>query len=369
MDGETAKININTIARVAKVSTSTVSSFINGTEVFPFSPETRRRVKQAMLELNYRPHIGGILMRRSAQRRSKVGFVFGEDCSQPVLRTAAIPLVQRFLCDLENALDTRLDMSLEILRVNDEDSRSDWNTQLLEQDCLINFGQLNNLMCDTLFRRNLPLIEVYSTEEVRRHGDFSGIDAEFDFLFWRNDRQIEQLFEHFHAQGRRNFLFISSCNIKALRPDFYGYDAEMKLEGFKRALVSHPDCTGRILSAKNVNDFNMFREFELTRELLRENPGALENADAVICHNDIVAQAVASVAMEAGRLPGCDLMLSGEGHFRELQYWYPKITTGCVDYAQLTDRVCELIELRRNDRISPPRKIEIPTLLLTPDRS
>ena len=89
----------------------------------------------------------------------------------------------------------------------------------------------------------------------------------------------------------------------------------------------------------------------------------------MICHNDIVAQAVASVAMEAGRLPGRDLMLSGEGHFRELQYWYPKITTGCVDYAQLTDRVCELIELRRNDRISPPRKIEIPTLLLSPDRS
>lgn len=42
MDGETAKTNINTIARVAKVSTSTVSNFINGTEVFPFSPETRR---------------------------------------------------------------------------------------------------------------------------------------------------------------------------------------------------------------------------------------------------------------------------------------------------------------------------------------
>ena len=52
MDGETAKININTIARVAKVSTSTVSSFINGTEVFPFSPETRRRVKQALRDVH-----------------------------------------------------------------------------------------------------------------------------------------------------------------------------------------------------------------------------------------------------------------------------------------------------------------------------
>ena len=56
--------------------------------------------------------------------------------------------------------------------------------------------------------------------------------------------------------------------------------------------------------------------------------------------------------------------LSGEGHFRELQYWYPKITTSCVDYAQLSDRICELIELRLRDKISPPRKIEIPTLLL-----
>lgn len=123
MEAETAKININTIARLAKVSTSTVSSFINGTEVFPFSPETRLRVKEAMRELNYRPHIGGILMRRSAQRRGKVGFVMGEDCCQPVLRTAANPLVQRFLCDLEDAINTRLNMSLEILRIDGEDSR------------------------------------------------------------------------------------------------------------------------------------------------------------------------------------------------------------------------------------------------------
>ena len=262
-----------------------------------------------------------------------------------------------------------MNMSLEILRIDGEDSRSVWNTQLLELDCLINFGQLNNLMCDTLFRRNLPMIEVYSTGEVRRHGDFSGIDAEFDFLFWRNDCQIERLFEHFHAMGKRRFLFISSCNIKALRPDFYGYDAEMKLEGFKRALVSHPDCSGWILSAKNVNDFNMFREFELTRELLRENRDALEAAEAVICHNDIVAQGAASIAMEFGLQPGRDLELSGEGDFREFQYWHPKITTSSVDYARLTDRICELIELRRSDRKSPPRKIEIPTLLITPGRA
>jgi len=364
MEAETAKININTIARLAKVSTSTVSSFINGTEVFPFSPETRLRVKEAMRELNYRPHIGGILMRRSAQRRGKVGFVMGEDCCQPVLRTAANPLVQRFLCDLEDAINTRLNMSLEILRIDGEDSRSVWNTQLLELDCLINFGQLNNLMCDTLFRRNLPMIEVYSAESLRRHGDFTGVEEEYDFLYWRNDRQIELLFEHFHRAGRRNFIFVSSCNIKALRPDYYGYDAEMKLEGFKRALAAHPDASGLVLSPRNAGDFNMFREFMLTRELLTREREALAGADAVICHNDIVAQGAASTVIELGRVPGKDIALSGEGDYREFQHWHPAIVTSCVDYAKLTDRVCDLIRRRTADRTGAPCRTEIPTLLI-----
>ena len=67
------KININTIAKTAKVSTTTVSNFINGTEVFPISPDTRTRIKDAMRQLNYRPHIGGILMRRNAPRRGAAG--------------------------------------------------------------------------------------------------------------------------------------------------------------------------------------------------------------------------------------------------------------------------------------------------------
>ena len=95
------KVNINTIAKTAKVSTTTVSNFINGTEVFPLSRDTRGRVKAAMRQLNYRPHIGGILMRRNQSRRGRVGFVMGEDCSSPVLYTSGIPLVQRFLRELE----------------------------------------------------------------------------------------------------------------------------------------------------------------------------------------------------------------------------------------------------------------------------
>ena len=360
------KININTIAKTAKVSTTTVSNFINGTEVFPISPDTRTRIKDAMRQLNYRPHIGGILMRRNAPRRGRVGFVMGEDVTSPVLHTAGIPLVQRILCELEKALDERLDMNLEILRIRDEDSRSEWNARLLDLDCLVNYGQVNSLMCDTLSRRNLPMIEVYSAETFRRHGDFIGVDEEFDFLYWRNDRQIETLFDHFHRRGARRFIFVSSCNVRALRPDYYGYDAEMKLEGFKRALAAHPDASGTILMPRNVGDFNMFREFKLIRELLEREQKALAGADAVICHNDIVAQGAASIALELGRKPGADLMLSGEGDYREFQEWHPAVTTSSVDYAALTERLCELIELRTAGRAGKLLRIELPTLLLRP---
>ena len=358
------KININTIAKTAKVSTTTVSNFINGTEVFPISSDTRGRVKSAMRKLNYRPHIGGVLMRRNAPRRGRVGFVMGEDVRSPILHTAGIPIVQRILCELEKALDERLDMNLEILRIKDEDSRAEWNARLLDLDCVINFGQVNNLLCDSLSRRNLPMIEVYSAESLRRHGDFTGVEEEYDFLYWRNDRQIELLFEHFHRAGRRNFIFVSSCNIKALRPDYYGYDAEMKLEGFKRALAAHPDASGHVLSPRNAGDFNMFREFMLTRELLTREREALAGADAVICHNDIVAQGAASTVIELGRVPGKDIALSGEGDYREFQHWHPAIVTSCVDYAKLTDRVCDLIRRRTADRTGAPCRTEIPTLLI-----
>ena len=360
------KVNINTIARTARVSTTTVSNFINGTEVFPISAETRVRIRTAMRQLNYRPHIGGVLIRRHPVRPGKVGFVMGEDCRQPVLYTAGIPLVQRFLLELEPALSRELGMSLEILRVGDEDSRAEWIEQLLDLECLINFGQVNALMCDTLSRRNLPMIEVASTEEFRRHGDFTGVEDEFDFLYWRNDRQIEMTFEHFYAKGARRFLYISSCNVRSQRPEYYGRDAQAKLDGFRRALEAHPDCAGTVLTPPMSLDFNMFREFALVRELLADRPEALAGVDAVICHNDIVAHGVASCALERGRVPGRDLLLSGEGNFRELQYWYPVITTSCVDYPALTRRICELIRLRMQGSSEPFCREELPTSLVNP---
>lgn len=364
MSAAEKKININTIASTAKVSTTTVSNFINGNEVLPLSKETRKRIKEAMRQLNYRPHVGGVLMRRNATRRGKVGFILGDDCGVPIYSIAGLPLVQRLLCELELELDERFGYSLEIIRIPDENSRAVWNSRLLDLECLINFGQLNALMCDMLYRRNLPMIEIYSVEEIRRQGDFSDVVEEYDFLYWRNDRQIMDIFEHFRTKGARKFLFVSSHNIKALRPDYYGYDAEAKLAGFNRALAVYSDCSGRVLTPPHIDNYNMFREFALVRELLKDHRETLLNVDAVICHNDIVAQGAASIAMEFGIRPGKDVLFSGEGYFRELQYWHPVITSSSVDCKVLAEKACDLIELRGSGNLEDPQKIEFPTELI-----
>ena len=134
----------------------------------------------------------------------------------------------------------------------------------------------------------------------------------------------------------------------------------------RRALEAHPDCAGTVLTPPMSLDFNMFREFALVRELLADRPEALAGVDAVICHNDIVAHGVASCALERGRVPGRDLLLSGEGNFRELEYWYPVITTSCVDYPALTRRICELIRLRMQGSSEPFCREELSTSLVNP---
>ena len=68
--------------------------------------------------------------------------------------------------------------------------------------------------------------------------------------------------------------------------------------------------------------------------------------------------------VELGRVPGKDIALSGEGDYREFQHWHPAIVTSCVDYAKLTDRVCDLIRRRTADRTGAPCRTEIPTLLI-----
>ncbi len=365
MAGKTDRtaININSIARQAHVSTTTVSNLINSTEVFPISPETRERILRVMRELNYRPHIGGSLMRRNVPRRPKLGFVFGEECMNPILHTAGNPLVQRFLRELESAIEQELDWELAILRVNDENSRSEWNERLIDVEAVVNFGQLNCLMCDTMVRRNLPLINVYPHTEVRRHGSFAGIPDEFDFVFWRNERQMENIFQHFYARGARRFLFLASCNIKENRPEGFGFDAEAKISGFERALAAHPEATGRVLRPGKPRFYTMACEYHLAREMMLEVREELPEVDAVMCHHDIMAQGAALVLMETGRQVGRDVMVSGEGKFDELRFWHPAITTTSVDSIRLNAEICRLLKLRRTDRISPPETVEIPTII------
>ncbi len=337
------KININTIAKIAKASNTTVSNYINGTETFPISDDTARRIRQAMRELNYRPHPGASLIRRNRADRKKIGFVFGENSMLPVFEVMIVPLIQQILVETSAAF-AKENYDLVILNVSDEKSRSLWNEIFIDVEAVINYGQINALMYDTLIRRNIPLIELSPTEDYRVV--FGNIDqSELHHIFWRSDRQIVDIFESFYRQQARKFVFVSSWNIKRNRPDFYGYDAEAKVDGFLAALNKHPDATGTVLSPPlPKSDSSMNYEFESGRVITLQHLDIIRQSDAIIAHNDIVARGIASVLTEDPDLSSKKILLSGEGDFTALRYWHPKITTSSVDYDQLTRNLVAMVK-------------------------
>ena len=358
-----SNININTIAKHARVSTTTVSNYINGTEKIPISPETRRRISSVMRELDYRPHPGGSLIRRNRQERKRIGFIFGENCMLPVPEIFHVQLIQDLLRELSYAF-LRHGFDLEVLNVADENSRSDWNNAFLDIDFVLNYGQFNNLMYDTLSRRNIPVVEIFSLDRFRIVGDADPVPTvDLHTVFWRNDRQIAGIFDRFYQEGARNFLYISSWNVKSNRPDFYGYDAECKMTGFLAALQAHSDARGSVLTPPRPENSDMGYEFKLARDLLSERIEELMNVDAIIAHNDIVAYGAASVLQEHPELKKRAIKLSGEGDFSFLRHWYPAITTSTVDLQQLSARLIELVENIINKKCFKAQKIEIPIVI------
>lgn len=126
---------IEDVARLAKVSTSTVSYALSGKR--PISPATRRRVEAAVAELGYRPHAGA---RALASARSEViglmvplrtgvdvsvimQFVAGVVSRGREHRHDVLLLTQEDLDGLERAMDGSMVDALVLMDVEADDAR------------------------------------------------------------------------------------------------------------------------------------------------------------------------------------------------------------------------------------------------------
>lgn len=376
MKTENGKVNINTIAKLAHVSTTTVSNYINATEVFPISEETKERISKVMRELNYRPHIGGSMIRRSQNLPGKVCFIFGPQPELPVFDVIQVPLLSRLLRDLSVELRENFEMSMEVRNVKNEKSVQDWNDLLVDVEYVINYEPLNSMLFDLLQRKNIPLLELSTVGTIQQYNPNAALvegvnpvqindaSAKADHVHWDIRKQTAMIMDYIYAQGCRKTLLVPSWNIKANRKDFYGLDSEAKVEGFTDALQKYPDLHGEVIRPEIPENLHMFYELRNTYDTLMRQPEKLRNVDAIIAHNDIVAQGVIAALKAQGIEPGKDVIVTGEGDFQEFRYAIPSIiTTGCDQKKRLSE-ICRLIARRREEPGAEYLSIEIPSLII-----
>lgn len=356
----TEKVNINTIARLAEVSTTTVSNFINCTESLPISSEKKRRILEAMQKHNYRPNSSSSMIRRKKLLPGKGVFIYGNHVACPVFEIIPNPMVRQLLQYLSGALMKHFGLALEVRALMNETSIDEWNEILVDAEFVINYGRLNPYLYKLAARKNIPFIVISEEDSISRNLNWDE-EPEADFVYWDNCEHAKLLMGLLRNKGARRTFYISSWNVAVNHKDFFAIEAENKIAGYREYLAAHPEMSGEVIIPPIPPIIDMYYEIRNTAALLESRPEILENADAILAHNDIVARGVIATMTKQGLTPGKDIMVTGEGDFREFRHDIPAVTTVTYDHEALTREVCGLLKMKMSSCCYYGKKILIPS--------
>jgi len=355
-------VNINSIAKAAGVSTTTVSNFINCAETFPISAEKRARIMEAMRSFNYRPNGASSQLRRKSVLPSKLVFIFGANpCASP-LRVVRNPMLGDLLMALDKEASSTLGLSMEVRSVADENSVESWNETIADAEAVVCYGRLDNSLFQLSSRRNIPLALVSEIGSVSCRGCEPG-PGELDFVYWDAPSHLQKMLVHLRKKGAKRLAFVSSWNIKRNNEKGFSVEAEAKISLFKEFVSSIPGVSGEVVSPPRPPDTNIYYESRNAYEFLRSVEG-LEDFDAIAGHNDYVAQGVVYALQEKGLALGRDVLVCGEGDYAEIRHSKPAVTTVSYDKSLLASKLCSVLKRRLKDNRPLGERILIPSSLI-----
>ena len=341
------KLNINMVAKLAGVSTTTISNFINCTEKFPISKEKQARIMGIMREHNYSVNSSSSMIRRKKQLPGQVVFIYGNYVENKAFRVIQNPMISQLLLSLNSAIMDDFSFSLDVRSLMNENSLSEWNEVLLDAKCVINYGQLNPILGQLVQRKNIPFLIISDTEPdtlIDRCGD----QIEADMVYWETRKHPEILLDHLRSLGVKKTVYISSWNVLSNRENFFALEAQAKIDSYNDYLKMHSDISGNVITPPIPDNYETLYEIRNTYNLLMERPEILKNVDAVLAHNDAVAQGVIAALHNLHLTPGKDVMVTGEGNFAEFRYTIPAVTTVTYDSQELVNKTCGLIRKKLN---------------------
>lgn len=324
--------NLQDVARLAGVSTATVSKVLSNTPYF--TEETRRRVMEAVAALNYRPNLAA---RALASGKTRIiGVVF------PYLYDAIFkdPLVLTLLEGIEEVMTPNgYSLLLSAPRLNDE-SVEDY-LQLIQSgylDGVIAIDSVpNSPIAELVTAQELPLV-VIGYQNVAysvRCDDYQGGKLLIEYLIKLKHRQIgiiSVLSTSNHAVNQRLQGILDSAHAHRIDPQ------------------SLPVAIG---------DFSIASGERAILELIHQHP----HLTAVICLNDRMALgAIRALKGQGLRVPE-DVSIVGYDDLNSVDFFQPALTTVSQHASALGQNAAQVLLAVLNQE-SPDTVVLEPTLVV-----
>ncbi len=228
------------VAKLAGVSTATVSYVINGlADEKRITKETQERIKKAILKLNYLPDVTAKRLKNNKLDKYKIGLYWTLD--------SRAHLLARVLIGIQKVLkESPLPIELSICPYE--------SGHIREKEDLFKFGTHNGVIIGTTSREDMEYIEnnippmplvlfdryLSGENSVYLDNDFA-MDFAIDYLIKNGIKNIGvvRAFDPYVSMDNRDSLFISKCRELKINIEDNIIETENSIEGGKAAAIKY----------------------------------------------------------------------------------------------------------------------------------
>lgn len=328
------------VAELAGVSIKTVSNVVND---YPHvRDETREKVREAILQIGYRPQVAAQQLRTGASRVITLAV--------PSLRfTYFSDLSQHFIDEAQRRGQT---VVLHSTSGGPDAERTvlEGFNRVLGDGVIFNPLKLEEKLFAHMTRTTQPTVFIgeHLPETLPQGSDYVRID---------NAGAAFEATAHLIATGRRRLAFIGAiATAEGMQPHSSG---SLRRDGFLAALQAHGLAAAEGM-VQVVEDWHRPDGFAGAAELMARHP----ELEGIVCGNDDLAIGVLAQLRRLGRRVPEDIAVIGYDDTPDAPFTSPPLTTISPDKAALAYSALDLLTERIQGYDGPPRVVETPYRLV-----
>lgn len=250
--------SISDVAKKAKVSPSTVSRILRNSEGFSYSEKTKKKVMDAVRELDYSPNLAASLFR--SKRSNLVGVVVQPKSSYASFMTTS------------KLFDSISSLGYEPVLINYAQENGAFLGDIsLLRGIICMYGSLEKKTVELCRRRNknIPIVRM-----GQKYSDGENVHC----VMSGTSKAMCDVFEYLYGMGHREIVFITYSNEEdVMDPKIQGYCEAVKKTGMKASIFHPADADGNLFKAG----------FECAAHISK-----MKEVTAAICSNDEIALGV-----------------------------------------------------------------------------